>query len=70
MNILMTWKETCLDALVVERAVDLDVGVRPAVVAPLLQVEGVVLVGLVGGAADEAIEYRRVVFDPGAAEGG
>ena len=35
----------------------------------LLQVEGVVLVGLVGGAADEAVEYSRVVLDAGAVEG-
>ena len=43
---------------------------RPPVVVALLQVEGVVLVGLVGGAADEAVEDRRVVLDAGAAEGG
>ena len=64
------WKKTCLDALVVERAVDLDVCVRPAVVLALLQVEGVVLVGLVGGAADEAVEDRRFVLDAGTVEGG
>ena len=61
--------KTCLDAFIVQRAVDFDVGVRPPVVVPLLQVEGVVLVGLVGGAADEAVEYRRVVLDAGAVEG-
>ena len=61
--------ETRLDAFVVQRAVDLDVCVRPPVVVALLQVEGVVLVGLVGGAADEAVEYRRVVLDAGAVEG-
>ena len=61
--------KTCLDAFIVQRAVDFDVGVRPPVVVALLQVEGVVLVGLVGGAADEAVEYRRVVLDAGAVEG-
>ena len=39
--------KTCLDAFIVQRAVDFDVGVRPPVVVALLQVEGVVLVGLV-----------------------
>ena len=61
--------KTCLDSLVVQRAVDLDVSVRPPVVVPLLEVEGVVLVGLVRRAADEAVEHRRVVLDAGAAEG-
>ena len=62
--------ETRLDAFVVQRAVDLDVGVRPPVVVALLQVEGVVLVGLVGGAADEAVENRRFVLDARTVEGG
>ena len=61
--------KTRLDAFVVQRAVDLDVCVGPPVVVALLQVEGVVLVGLVGGAADQAVEDRRVVLDAGAAEG-
>ena len=33
---------------------------------PLLQVEGVVLVGLVRGAADQLVEDGGVVLDPGA----
>ena len=36
-----------LDPLEVQRLVDLHVGVGPAVLLPLLEVEGVVLVGLV-----------------------
>ena len=43
---------------------------RPSVVLALLQVEGVVLVGLVGGAADETVKYRRVVLDAGTVGGG
>ena len=58
--------KTCLDAFIVQRAVDFDVGVRPPVVVPLLQVEGVVLVGLVRGAADQLVEDGGVVLDPGA----
>ena len=52
-----------LDPLEVERLVDLDICVRPSVVLALLQVEGVVLVGLVGGAADELVEYGGVVLN-------
>ena len=56
--------KTCLDAFIVQRAVDFDVGVRPPVVVALLQVEGVVLVGLVRGAADQLVEDGGVVLDP------
>ena len=66
----LTEKKTCLDSLVVQGTVDFYIGVRPAVVVPLLQVEGVVLVGLVGRAADEAVEDRRVVLNPGTVGGG
>ena len=41
-----------LDPLEVERLVDLHVGVGPAVLLPLLEVESVVLVSLVCGATD------------------
>ena len=51
-----------LDPLVVQRVVDLHVRVRPAVLLPLLQVERVVLVGLVGRAADQPVEHRGVVL--------
>ena len=56
--------KTCLDAFIVQRAVDFDVGVRPPVVVALLQVEGVVLVGLVSGAPDEMVEDSGVAFNP------
>ena len=55
-----------LDALEVQGLVDLHVGVGPAVLLALLQVEGVVLVGLVRGAADQLVEDGGVVLDPGA----
>lgn len=55
-----------LDAFEVQGLVDLYVGVGPAVLLALLQVEGVVLVGLVRGAADQLVEDGRVVLDPGA----
>ena len=41
-----------LDPLEVQRLVDLDVRVGPAVLLPLLEVEGVVLVGLVSRPSD------------------
>ena len=55
-----------LNPLEVQGLVDLYVGVGPAVLLALLQVEGVVLVGLVRGAADQLVEDGRVVLDPGA----
>lgn len=54
------------DGLEVERLVDLDVGVGVAIHGTLLQVEGVVLVGLRRAAADELVEDGGVVGDAGA----
>ena len=55
-----------LDPLVVQRMVDLHVRPGPAVLLPLLEVERVVLVGLVRGAANQPVKHGRVVFDAGA----
>ena len=41
----------------------LDVCVCPSVLCPLLEVEGVVLVGLVGAAPDQLVEDSRVILD-------
>ena len=54
-----------LDPLEVQRLVDLHVGVGPAVLLPLLEVESVVLVGLVRRAADQLVENSWVVLDTG-----
>ena len=54
-----------LDPLEVQRLVDLHVGVGPAVLLPLLEVESVVLVGLVCRAADQLVENSWVVLDTG-----
>ena len=54
-----------LDPLEVQWLVDLHVGVGPAVLLPLLEVESVVLVGLVCRAADQLVENSWVVLDTG-----
>ncbi len=54
------------DPLIVQRMIDFYVCVSPTVLMTLLQVEGVVLVCLVGRAADQLVEHGRVVLDTGA----
>ena len=51
-----------LDPLKVKWLVDFHICVRPTVVLTLLEVERVVLVGLVGGASDQLVEYGWVVL--------
>ena len=45
--------------------IDLNIGPSPTILLTLLKVEGVVLVGLVGGPADQPVEHDRVVLDAG-----
>ena len=45
--------------------IDLNIGPSPTILLTLLKVEGVVLVGLVGGPADQPIEHDRIVLDAG-----
>ena len=52
-----------LDALVVQGMVDFDVGPGLSIVRTLLEVKGVVLVGLGRGASYNAIEYHRIFFN-------
>ena len=56
-----------LDPFKVEGIVDLDVGVGEAVLVPGLQVEGVVLVGLICGTPDQVVEHGGVALDARAA---
>ena len=53
-----------LDALEVQGLVDLHVGVGPAVLLALLQVEGVVLVGLVCRPSNQLVENGGIVLNP------
>ena len=53
-----------LDPLEVQRLVDLDVRVGPAVLLPLLEVEGVVLVGLVCRPSNQLVENGGIVLNP------
>jgi hypothetical protein len=46
--------------------IDLNIGPGPTILLSLLKIEGVVLVGLVGGAADQPVKYGRVVLNAGA----
>ena len=53
-----------LDPLEVQRLVDLDVRVGPSVLLPLLEVEGVVLVGLVCRPSNQLVENGGIVLNP------
>ena len=53
-----------LDPLEVQRLVDLHVRVGPAVLLPLLEVEGVVLVGLVCRPSNQLVENGGIVLNP------
>ena len=52
------------DSLKVQRVVDFDICVSESVFVPGLQVEGVVLVGLVSRASDQMVKHCRVALDP------
>ena len=52
------------DSLKVQGVVDFDIGISESVFVPGLQVEGVILVGLVSGAPDQMVEHSGVAFNP------
>ena len=52
-----------LDSLKIQRLVNLHISVGPAILLSLLQIERVVFVCLVRGAANELIKYGRIVLD-------
>lgn len=56
-----------LDPLKVQRVVDFDIRVGFPVLMPRLEVERVVLVGLVSRPTNQVVKHRRVVLDAGAA---